>query len=36
MLRNEFCDRLVVLDVAECDRLVETGLAQFEVLAEYA
>jgi type III pantothenate kinase len=33
MLRNEFCDRLVVLDVAECDRLVETGLAQFEVLA---
>ncbi len=33
MLRNEFCDRLIVLDVAECERLVETGLVQFEVLA---
>lgn len=33
MLRNEYCDRLVVLDVDECNRLVKTGLAQFEVLA---
>ena len=33
MLRNEYCDRLVVLDVAECKRLIETGLAQFEVLS---
>ncbi len=33
ILRNEYCDRLVVLDVAECNRLVETGSTQFEVLA---
>ena len=33
MLRNECCNRLIVLDVPECNRLVETGLVQFEVLA---
>ncbi len=32
MLRNECCNRLVVLDVPECNRLVETGLASLRCL----